>query len=60
MDSSFREQGSHAKHALHDSKPFLAGLRILASLISWLAGLISLTEEEREEAGIYLDRPGGE
>jgi len=57
MDSSFHEQGSHAQQ---DLKPFLAGLRILASLISWLAGLISLTEEEREEAGIYLDRPGGE
>jgi hypothetical protein len=39
---------------------FAAGLPILASLISWLAGLIKLTEEEREDAGIYLDRPGGE
>ena len=57
MDNSFQEQGSHAQQ---DSKPFLAGLKIFASLISWLAGLISLTEEEREEAGIYLDRPGGE
>jgi hypothetical protein len=25
-----------------------------------LAGLIHLTEEEQEQAGIYLDRPGGE
>ncbi len=57
MDSSFREQGSSAQEA---PKSFLAGLKILASLINWLAGLIMLTEEEREEAGIYLGRPGGE
>ena len=57
MDSSFREQGSDTQKA---SRSFLASLRILASLINWLAGLIRLTEEEQEEAGIYLDRPGGE
>jgi hypothetical protein len=57
MDSSFREQGAGTPQA---PKSFLARLQILASLINWLAGLIWLTEEEREDAGIYLDRPGGE
>ncbi len=55
MDSSLREQGSGTQEA---PKSFLAGLKILASFIKWLAGLIELTEEEREEAGIYLGRPG--
>jgi hypothetical protein len=32
----------------------------LASIIKRLANLMKFTEEEREEAGIYLDRPGGE
>ena len=57
MDSSFREQGSGTQQ---DPKRFLASLPILSSVIKWLAGLIKLTEEEQEEAGIYLDRPGGE
>jgi hypothetical protein len=57
MDSSFREHGSSTSKA---SKSFIAGRTILASLINWLAGLIGLTEEEREDAGIYLDRLGGE
>ena len=57
MDSSFREQGSDTQKA---PRSFLASLRIFASLINWLAGLIRLTEEEQEQAGIYLDRPGGE
>jgi hypothetical protein len=55
MDSSFREPGSSTQR---DSKGFLAVLKIFASLINWLAGLVELTEEEREEAGIYLGRPG--
>ena len=57
MDSSFREQGSGTQR---DPKRFLVRLTILAGLIKWLAGLIRLTEEEREDAGIYLDRLGGE
>jgi hypothetical protein len=58
MDGSFREQqGFNTQEA---RKSFLAGRRILASLIHWLVGLISLTEEKQEEAGIYLDRVGGE
>jgi hypothetical protein len=55
MDSSFRESDTQKA-----STGFWAGLKILVSLIDWLASLIRLTEEEREEAGIYLDHPGGE
>ena len=51
MDSSFREQGSGTQQ---DPKRFLASLPILTSVIKWLAGLIKLTEEEQEDAGIYL------
>lgn len=57
MDSSFRERESYTQKA---STGFWAGVRILASLINWLASLFRLTEEEREEAGIYLDHPRGE
>lgn len=57
MDSSFREHGSGTSKA---PKIIFAGRTILESLINWLAGLIRLTEEEREDAGIYLDRLGGE
>lgn len=55
MDGSFREQGSGTP-----PKSFVVGLQVLASLIRWLAGLIRLTEEEREDAGVYLDRLRGE
>jgi hypothetical protein len=57
VDSSFREHGSGTSKA---PKGFLAGRTILANLLNWLASLIGLTEEEREAAGIYLDRLGGE
>jgi len=57
MDSPFREQGSGTQQ---DPKRILVSLPILASLIKWLAGLIKLTEEEREDAGIYLGRLRGE
>ena len=57
MDGSFREQGSETQQA---PKSFLAGLEILTNFIQRLAGLIRLTEEEKEEAGIYLGRLGGE
>ncbi|MDD2921572.1 MAG: hypothetical protein PHQ36_04730 [Anaerolineales bacterium] len=32
----------------------LAGLQMLVSVLSWLAGYVQLTEEEQREAGIYL------
>ena len=58
MDSSFRgEQGSGRQET---SKSFLAGRKILASLLHWLADLFKLTEEEREDAGIYFGRQGDE
>jgi hypothetical protein len=57
MDSSIREPASGTqKHP----KRFLVSLTMLASLIKWLAGLMSLTKEEQEKAGIYLGRLGGE
>ncbi|HEX5840133.1 MAG TPA: hypothetical protein VFY26_20010 [Anaerolineales bacterium] len=43
-----------------EPKGFLKDLPALASLVHWLAGFIRLTEEEQENAGIYLDRLGGE
>ena len=57
MDSSFREQGSGTQQ---NPKRFLASLPIITSVIKWMTSLIKLTEEEQKEAGIYLDRPGGE
>ena len=60
MDSSFREPESETQQAPKSLVAGLTGLRILASLIHWLAGFIWLTEEEREDAGVYLDRLGGE
>jgi len=57
MGSSFREQEPNTQQA---STGFWAGLRILASLINWLASLITMTDEEWDDAGIYLDHPRGE
>ena len=57
MDNSFQEQGSHTQQA---TQSFLVSLPILGNLIKWLASVIKWTEEELENAGIYLDRPGGE
>lgn len=57
MDGSFPDPASGTqKHP----KRFLVSLTTLTSIIKWLAGLITLTEEEQEEAGIYLGRLGGE
>jgi hypothetical protein len=57
MDSSLHEQEPGFQQ---DPKRFSVNLPTLASLIHWLAGMIKLTEEEQKDAGIYLDRPGGE
>jgi len=60
MDNSFHRQGQ-GSDTQQDQKRFLAVSRpILDSIIKWLASLIMLTEEEQEEAGIYLGRLGGE
>lgn len=50
MDNSFHRQGPDTQQP----SGFLAGLQIFDSLLNWLAGLIKLTEEEQEDAGIYL------
>ena len=57
MDNTFHDQGSRTKQG---SKSFLVRLPILGKIIKWLASLIEWTEDEKEEAGIYLDHPGGE
>lgn len=54
MDNSFHEQGSRTQP---DPKRFLASLLSLENLIQWLVSLFQWTEEEQEEAGIYLDHP---
>jgi hypothetical protein len=63
VDNPFRRQESGTQQP----GGFLASLQILASIlplmrhaVNWLAGLIRLTEEEREAAGIYLGRLGSE
>lgn len=51
MDSSFREQGSDTQQG---PKRFLLSLQIPVSLIQWLAGLITMTDEGRAGASGYL------
>jgi hypothetical protein len=50
MDNSFHPQESKTQQ----SGGLLAGLQIFESILKWLASLIRLTEEEQEDAGIYL------
>lgn len=57
MDNSFSEQESGEQQF---PKRFLLNPTLLASIVKWLAHLINLKEEELEDAGIYLDHPGGE
>ena len=57
MDNSFDGQESRTQLGL---KRFLMRLPILGDIIRWLASLIQWTEDEEEQAGIYLDHPGGE
>jgi hypothetical protein len=52
MDGSFPEPASGKQNP----KRLLATLTTLVGIIKWLADLISFTDEEREDAGIYLDR----
>jgi hypothetical protein len=63
MDNPFRRHESGTR----PPRGFLAGLQIIDSIlplmrhaVNWLAGLIRLTEEEQEDAGVYLGRPGDE
>ena len=57
MDNSLPEEGSRTQQG---PKRFLVSVPILGNLIMWLASLIEWTEEEQEEAGIYMDPPGGQ
>ena len=57
MDNSLHEQGPHAQQV---SKSHLVSLPILGNLIKWLVSFLQWTEEEQEQAGIYMDRPGAE
>jgi len=63
MDNSFQQQESNTQQ----KRGYFTGMRIFDSLlplmrhsVSWLAGLLRLTEEEQEDAGIYLSRLGDE
>jgi hypothetical protein len=56
MDNSFYRQASDTQQ----KNGFLANLQVFDRIINWLAGLIKLTEEEQEDAGIYLGRLGDE
>ena len=58
MDNSFHKQGSRTQQ--QSPRSWLVSLPILANLIKWLASLIQWTEEEQEEAGIYVDHLGSE
>jgi hypothetical protein len=51
MDHSFRQQGSDTQ----GPNGFLASLQIFDRILNWLGGLIKLTEEDKRDAGIYLD-----
>jgi hypothetical protein len=54
MGNSFHPQESSSQQRAG----LLAGLQSFESILKWLAGLFRLTEEEQEDAGIYLrDRP---
>jgi len=63
MDNSFHRQESDVQQ----KSGFFASMQIFDSLLplmqrsaSWLAGLLKLTEEEQEEAGVYFGRLGDE
>lgn len=63
MDNSFQRQESDAQQ----KRGILDSLQVFDSILSFirhsvilLAGLIWLTEEEQEDAGVYLGHPGEE
>ncbi len=57
MDNPIREQGSDTQRNMMGLLP---SLPLFDGIIKWLASLITLTEQEQEEAGIYVDHMGGE
>jgi len=54
MDNNICQPGSKA----HQPNILLASLKIFNSILHWLAGLIRLTAEEQDAAGIYLGHHG--
>lgn len=56
MDNPFRQQQTESQQ----SNGFFVSLQVLNGILQWLAGLVQLTEEEQENAGIYLGRHGRE
>lgn len=50
MDASVNQQASTGQQP----GGVLAGLQIFSSIFKWLAGFIQITEEDLENAGIYL------
>jgi hypothetical protein len=51
MDNSFRQQETETQQ----SNGFFVSLQVFNGILQWLASLVRLTEEEQENAGIYLD-----
>lgn len=50
MDNLFHQQESGTQQ----TGRFFVNLQIFDGVLRWLASLIQLTEEEQEDAGIYL------
>ncbi len=50
MDNSFDQQEPDTQK----SRGLFSNLQILHDVLTWLAGLFQLTEEEQDEAGIYF------
>jgi hypothetical protein len=62
-NSSFQQQESDTRK----NSGFSAGLQIFDSIlplmrhsVNWLVGLLKLTKEEQEEAGVYFSHLGDE
>jgi hypothetical protein len=62
-NSSFQQQESDTQQKgifLDSPQVFDSILRLMSHSVNWLAGLLKLTEEEQEDAGVYLGRLGNE
>jgi hypothetical protein len=63
MENSFHRQESDTQQKrgfLIDLQIFDSILLLMRHSLNWLAGFFQLTEEEQENAGVYLGRLGGE
>jgi hypothetical protein len=52
MDNPFRQPEPDTQRS---NGVLLASLQFIDGILQWLASLVQLTEEEQEDAGIYLD-----